>query len=303
MSKKILVLAGALVLFAGEAFAGCTTYLYNGKKTRYTCTYTDGHYYTYYYDSQGRTSSYVYYDTTKTLTRKSDYSYDADGTQTITKYTSVESIASNTPDAKTENRYDENGHTTQTTQWSTPEAVANDAPDSKVAYGYDDAGHYTSYTYWNSAEAVANDAPDEKRLFTYDANGRQTSYTNYASPESVANNAPDYKYAATYDENGNQTSRTEWLSAESVANNAPDSKWAWQYNAEENIRMDEYYENSEDIANNTPTVRSFYMADVGNTVSYDKDGNLIGAGGDNMFIRDEQGRVVRMGSTWCEVLR
>ncbi len=259
MNKKILMLAGVLALFSGEVMAGCTTYTWNGVKTRYTCTYKDGHYYTYYYNSQGQTTSYVYYDTTKTLTQKHEYSYDEDGTQTILQYNSQESIASNTVDKKTESRYNESGKTTSYTEWNSPEAVANDTPDKKTEYTYDGNGYRTSSTYYETAEAVANNAPDKKSESIYDENGKQTSYTYYDSAESVASNTPDSKSEYTYDGNGKQTSEAYYNSAEAIATNTPDykSERGYDENGYTTSYKSEYYDydSLEARENHTPSYK------------------------------------------------
>ena len=98
-------------------------------------------------------------------------------------------------------------------------------------------------------------------------------------------------------------SRNGLLMKESIANNTPDRKWAAQYNAEQNAYLDEYYNNAESIANNTPDVRKVYLADQGQGLAYDKDGNLLPNPWDDVVIRDDQGRVIRSGESMCVELR
>ncbi len=209
MSKKILILISILFLFSNEVFAACRTYTSQGKKTHMTCTFSDGHSYTYVYNTWGKVSYYVYYDTTNTLTKQSEYTYDENGKQTsYTRWDSAEAIANNTPDYKTESTYDENGSNTYV-QYASAESIANNTPDFKQEYTYGEDGTET-YTRWHSAEAITNDTPDYKREYKYDDDGRNVSVlTQWYSAESISNNTPDsyqifsdgqYIY---YDKNGN----------------------------------------------------------------------------------------------------
>ncbi len=179
MNKKILILVGAFVLFAGNVFAEPTN-TYDNKGRVIRTTYDDGSYDTYsYYNSGGGTKK----------------SYNAFGQRTGSySYSNASDFENDSPSSQTLWTYDENGYQTSTAYYWSREAVENDIPDTKYETTYDSQGNSIA------GATYENGVLESKYTNTYNEEKQVWISESYTTPEAIESGKPD-RYGIYSEEN------------------------------------------------------------------------------------------------------